>query len=452
MTLTLGVLFAMLATPIAADRARLRVHATPRTSGRAAASAVACTLMLALAGCGGDSSSTASSTTTSGGGTTSTAPTVPQSTAANSVSLAVDSTLGTSTFNQAYVTVTVCAPGTTSNCTTVDHIMIDTHSTGLRVLNTALSLSFINALTPVLQPSTSDPIDECAPINGGYLWGSVRAADVYMSGEMAPAQSVEIVGDTTAGNAPTTCTTQGGSLGSQTALGANGVLGIGPAIYDCGVTCTTSTSASSQRYYVCADASSCSTPGTVPEDQQVKNLASGFGSDANGTVIELPSISSSGASSATGLLLFGVGSQSDNTFSSVTTIPLDANGEFTATYKGVAYPSSFLALGLPATYLPDSTITPCGTPYTGYFCASPTQTAALTLTSNTSTHSTATIDLNVGDAQTDISSGYAAFDDLTYDGVVNSGIALGMPFAFGRTIVIKNESSSGAGDASIAFL
>ena len=41
-------------------------------------------------------------------------------------------------FNLAFATVVVCSPGT-SNCVTIDHVQVDTGSTGLRVPATLLS-------------------------------------------------------------------------------------------------------------------------------------------------------------------------------------------------------------------------------------------------------------------------------------------------------------------------
>src|SRR5581483_9230831 len=43
-------------------------------------------------------------------------------------------------FNGAFTSVTICAPGT-SNCQTVDGVLVDTGSSGLRVLSSALSLN-----------------------------------------------------------------------------------------------------------------------------------------------------------------------------------------------------------------------------------------------------------------------------------------------------------------------
>ena len=44
-------------------------------------------------------------------------------------------------INTAYTTVTVCAPGSTSNCQTIDHIQVDTGSSGLRILSEVLTIT-----------------------------------------------------------------------------------------------------------------------------------------------------------------------------------------------------------------------------------------------------------------------------------------------------------------------
>ena len=43
--------------------------------------------------------------------------------------------------NGLYVAVTLCTPGSTTNCQTIDGISVDTGSSGLRVLSSALTLS-----------------------------------------------------------------------------------------------------------------------------------------------------------------------------------------------------------------------------------------------------------------------------------------------------------------------
>jgi hypothetical protein len=48
-------------------------------------------------------------------------------------------------FNGAFTSVTVCAPGT-SSCQTIDGILVDTGSTGLRVLASSMTLSLPQVL------------------------------------------------------------------------------------------------------------------------------------------------------------------------------------------------------------------------------------------------------------------------------------------------------------------
>ena len=61
--------------------------------------------------------------------------------ASNVVSVVVNGGPGGDSVNTAYTTVTVCAPGSTTNCQTIDNIQVDTGSYGLRLLASALSLT-----------------------------------------------------------------------------------------------------------------------------------------------------------------------------------------------------------------------------------------------------------------------------------------------------------------------
>src|SRR5689334_2831436 len=91
--------------------------------------------LLCVAGCGGGSG-LANGGGGGGGGT--------PPTGANVQAIVVDSgptpvaTSSTPAINTAYTTVTICAPGSTSNCQTIDHIQVDTGSSGLRILQEVL--------------------------------------------------------------------------------------------------------------------------------------------------------------------------------------------------------------------------------------------------------------------------------------------------------------------------
>ena len=92
--------------------------------GTACCLAAAMAGLLLLASCGGGSASTNVVTTNPGG--------------SNVATLAVNLGLTGSYVNGVFTSVQVCAPGSTSNCVTIPDVLVDTGSTGLRVLSSAL--------------------------------------------------------------------------------------------------------------------------------------------------------------------------------------------------------------------------------------------------------------------------------------------------------------------------
>ena len=101
---------------------------------RQIAAIVGLLLLAACGGSGGGASSGGSSSSSSSGGT-------PPPALTNFTTVTVDAgpaalNVGADAYtatNVPYVTVTVCAPGSTTNCQTIDHVLLDTGSVGLRL-------------------------------------------------------------------------------------------------------------------------------------------------------------------------------------------------------------------------------------------------------------------------------------------------------------------------------
>jgi hypothetical protein len=139
-------------------------------------------------------------------------------------------------INVPFVSVTLCRPGT-STCQTIDHVLVDTGSYGLRiiapgVLDPALAL-------PAVTGAAGNPVGECVRFISGFLWGSVHRADVKIAAETAPSLPVQQISDAGAAftRVPVGCTNTGGNLGTVARLGANGILGVGQFNQDCGPKC-----------------------------------------------------------------------------------------------------------------------------------------------------------------------------------------------------------------------
>ena len=181
--------------------------------------------------------------------------------------------------NLPYVNVTVCRPGT-AVCATVDHVLVDTGSTGLRIFDDAIAAL---ALPPV-SGASGNVVGECAQFVSGVLWGSVRTADVKIAGETAASISIQQVADATLTSIPGSCASAGANISTVAALGAKGILGIGLFKQDCGAACAALAIAGT--YYECT-ATTC-TSVAMPLAWQVANPVIAFGTNNNGVVLVMP--------------------------------------------------------------------------------------------------------------------------------------------------------------------
>jgi hypothetical protein len=265
-------------------------------------------------------------------------------------------------INVPFVSVTLCRPGT-SICQTINHILLDTGSYGLRiiapdVLNPELAL-------PEVTSATGKPVAECAQLFNGFLWGSVRRADVKIAAETALSVSIQQVSDAEATfkNIPTECGNRGVNAGTVATLGANGILGIGLFKEDCGAECAKRVIAG--IYFECT-ATNCT--GTVmPLAKQVSNPVAAFETNNNGVVIVMPSVASGGVAKLAGSLIFGIDTQPNNTITSATVYVADENGKFTTVYNGKSLASSFLDSGANGLFFFDPSIQPCSVSIS-FFC------------------------------------------------------------------------------------
>jgi hypothetical protein len=91
--------------------------------------------------------------------------------------------------NGLFVTVTLCVPGT-ATCQSIDHVLVDTGSIGLRVLESVLTPSF-----PAIKNATGDALAECVQFVDGTAWGPIVKADVTLAGETALAIPIQAIGE-----------------------------------------------------------------------------------------------------------------------------------------------------------------------------------------------------------------------------------------------------------------
>ncbi|MFL9866984.1 DUF3443 domain-containing protein [Paraburkholderia fungorum] len=409
---------------------------------------------MALAGCGGGGSSgggTASSQAgaaspasnpgaadPSGASAPSAAPnastptTVQQSTTPNVQPIAVTIAPGL-TRNMLTTSVTVCQPGT-GNCATIGNIQVDTGSQGLRILASALPASLPLAAIS----SGSGVAGECAVFGGGYAWGSVRSADVRMAGQLAASIPIQLIADPTLPTVPTGCAGSGPSMLSVASLRANGILGVGLFAADCGSGCVNT---ALPRWYYDCDASGACVSSTQALAQQVTNPVSQFPLDNNGVVIDLPAIADAGAASVSGSLIFGIGTQANNTLGGASVIKANTQTGYVVTSSaGQTYAQSYLDSGSNALFLSNSQLPQCGY----WYCPSSTQTMSASITGTDGASNA--VSFAVGNSSALFASANNAFNNLA--GIASNSFGWGLPFFFGRrvyTAIASRASSAGPG-------
>jgi hypothetical protein len=417
-------------------------------------------VILCLAGCGDGSGTLGNGGSgTGGGGTT--------PTGSNVQAITIDSgpagllNAGFSAINTAYTTVTICAPGSTTNCQTIDHIQVDTGSSGLRILASQLTISL-----PLQTDGSGNVIAECTPFADGVSWGPIGQADVKVGGETALAQEVQIIGDGTYTNIPQACSDKNPNAENTVAMfGANGLLGVGPFIQDCGSSCTVQGGAA---YFTCPSATATCTDSGIPLTLQVANPVASFTTDNNGVIIQLPSVGATGAAALSGYLIFGIDTKSNNALGTSTVLELGPAGEITTQYKQGSLSMSFIDSGSNAFYFPDSTIKTCdvNTAGQGFLCPPSTQNLSGTMVSQVSGTSV-TVNFSIANAST-LFTGTTAITAASNLGVdsntlvdpnnLNAGLGTnafdwGLPFFYGHSVytAIENRNTSGGAGPYFAF-
>lgn len=378
-----------------------------------------------------------------GGGTMTSSATTPITPAPTGVNNSAAITAGggpTGVVNGLYTSVTLCAPGT-SNCATINGVLIDTGSTGLRILSSALPPGF---LLPQQSDANNNPVGECFPFVSGSTWGPVHTADMEIAGEKASSFPLQIIGDETFAPIPASCSSSGPTMQSLDDLGSNGILGVGNFKQDCGQACASD--ANIGIYFTCPSAGCQPISQTLAE--QLPNPVSLFASDNNGVIIKLPSVGSSGAVSVDGELIFGIGTQSNNALANENILTLNENGDFTTTFQGKSFSNSFVDTGSNALFFLNSAASgiPACTDASFFYC--PTATSAFSVTNQGQNGVSTPINLNVANADTLLASASPnfIFNDLAGPTTFGS-FDWGLPFFLGRNVFIAFEGESISGNA-----
>ena len=378
-----------------------------------------------------DSGSGSGNSSSSGGGST--------ADIGNTIPVRVSSASAVRNFP--LVSVTVCQPGSgaQASCATIDNVLLDTGSFGLRLFASAIPASTLAALPVQADLASGKSVAACGAFGSGYTWGSLRAADVKLAREVAAAVPIQVIGDAAiVSQAPASCVWNT-ALTSPAVLGANGILGVGVARYDCGTACASGTPRAGYYYADTAPA----TPVSIPLVNQVTNPVALFPVDNNGLIVDMPAIAADGAPTATGTVTFGIGTQANNLLAGAgaTVLATDRWGNFSGSVGSVGSGNTvqtFIDSGSNTLSFEDWSIVQDNLFYV------PAAPLKRSVTLSDANGVNATTNIVIGNADALLSSLNFAFSNLA--SFVARTVDLGMPFFYGRRIYYGIDgTSSGAG-------
>lgn len=378
---------------------------------------------------------------------------IPSQDAENALSVQVTpGTGGVDYVNGLFATATICVPGT-DECQTIDHLLVDTGSAGVRILESVLGLRL---------PSHTNPagaaLAECAPFLDSTAWGPLRTADLRLGKNRTASIPVQLIGDSVL-RMPNTCI--GIPILEAAALGANGVLGVGLFREDCGVACTEPASSPLNPgfYYVCPAPGSCEIT-SVAESYQLRHPVLSFSEDNNGVVLELPDVPATGSPSAQGILLFGIGTRDNNSLGAAVALAVDELGTVGSTYSvtGTNH-RAFFDTGSNANYFLNTfrtKIPTCARPISAYYC--PTDQMTVDAILSGSNGSSLSVSLPVANAKSLFGQlDYCAYGNLAgpmpgySTDATTPAFIFGLPFHFGRRVFLAIEGQPTPGGSGPFF-
>ena len=337
-----------------------------------------------------------------------------------------------------YISVKICSPVNPSICQIIDHVEVDTGSSGLRIAYTALSpkLRLLKGALPTVSPALGATLTECETYVSSFVYGPIVRADVFIAGEKAANTKLQIFGHPSY-KIPNDCKQQGGlDLHTPETFGANGLIGVSFRVKD-----------DYAMYYNCrtSNPALCVPNQTFPG---IPNTVTQFSKDNNGVVLSLPTLPTPDSPSpVTGTLKFGVSTQSNNTPGANTLAlvndgtPSDRSGTFDAKV-GSAWYMGYIDSGTDVVYFFDdlnSALKACprNGPYAGLYCPATPQNLIFDLADTGTKKPKGYINYTVADASKVLDSSSIAYTNI--GGVSSPSTNLDSAMAFGLSVFFGNN-------------
>ncbi len=382
----------------------------------------------------------------------------------NVIPVTVGRSLVSPSVNVPLVTIKVCVPGT-QICQSIDHVLLDTGSTGLSIFSNTTGGEINTTMTPLphLQDVLGRNIYDCFAYGDGFVdAGGMYQADVYIGNHKAPIQTIGVFGDsetyfsTLCQRNPVVNTQPSGDYVIQSPSGTigrgiNGILGIAPYKLSL-INETTAQACDSLFSCVAYQYTSVNAP---------SNILSRLTTDNNGFTLSLPSLtipadSEYNSPPFTGNIILGINTKSNNIITS-TPIYLSSEG-YIFCYSGSWKANILFDTGGVAYFIGNSLInllTPYGYSIVyGDFIALPdNESLHITLPSYDAHNTKINLEITISDTATmkKIWAG-SVIPDLVFTNNIpqlSNTFDFGIPFFFGKNVSFLFDGATMQGNNTV---
>lgn len=217
----------------------------------------------------------------------------------NQVPLTLSHGINGKAVNRPFINLTVCPVNDTKHCQTINNVLVDSGSSGLRINKSALKA--IN-FAPIMDNNKS--VFNCILFGAGYDIGKMYSVDLYIGGEKGSNIPLQVTDNSDKNSQIAKVCSNYDTIPAANLddFGASAIIGI--SVID-------SPDKSYSRAEVCDDSgNNCS--GIYSSGLNINPLSK-FATDNNGVIFSIPKVATALASDVVGTLTFGLNTQSDNT-------------------------------------------------------------------------------------------------------------------------------------------
>lgn len=246
----------------------------------------------------------------------------------NQVPISIGSGMNGDGINTMYISLTVCTNNSGTNCQTVDHIILDTGSFGVKINKSALPESFVLSL-PRVTTNAGNEVYACNTFGSGYVFADEHYAVLNLAGTMTSNVILQVIENSPTAEIPDSCVAKG-PFDDFANFGANGIIGVNPAI-----------TLSNSSLLLYKNINGIYEQLTNNEESNLpilnQNPLPSLTTNNNGFVVSIPPVPQNTNTNVNGTLILGINTETNNKITSQTNLVVASESDLSVVCNSACF-------------------------------------------------------------------------------------------------------------------